>query len=331
MNIKRGKAFAEHAKAIITEDKFIQENEENEDILLLEGVDDIEVITNYYLYKRNDKNLNFRLLTANDKSLPEHSPVAGKKNALVMHTKLKEKNKNVICLLDRDYDFYFEEDKDKQDCSVKYYDYFELENYLFDEKIFKVVVKNVCKYTNYSEYVAIITMLHEVERACLPYANLCLLRELNYRKNVIEQYQLDKILEIIGVNLDSMMKMDNLGNENQLERISIFIENELEKVNLDINEVNKIIEKDVVNHIYLNEPLELFKYSLKGKKIAKSLPSFFKYLLTENHFLQPADGNLSSIMSRLRDEWLPNMSDKLSELLIDIEKQFTLQKDSLIK
>lgn len=62
---------------------------------------------------------------------------------------MKRKGRKVICLLDRDYDFYLgEKIPDEQ---VRYYNYFELENYLFEEKIMKFVVRNLYDFSNRDE------------------------------------------------------------------------------------------------------------------------------------------------------------------------------------
>jgi hypothetical protein len=325
MSIKRGSALKESAKAIITETKFIKKEITNDKLLLLEGPDDIEVISNYYLYRGREVKKAFRLVKANEEEIEGANTVAGKQNAIKLFEKLRQKNRNVICLLDRDYDFYLNETH--PDPRVKYYDYYELENYLFEDSLFRVILKNVCNYNDFKYYEELILLLKDIEDACKPYILLCFLREVNYRTSVLTEEQLSKVLKIINTKPSSMMEMKNLGIDNELDRISCFIETELSKVGLSIVLVQKIIDDNNYvssNLMNVSEPLHLFRYAIKGKMISNSLSFFFKYILEHNPYLSElkSKGDLSRILSRLKIEWIPVLSQDFTELLKRIEDDF---------
>ncbi|HZG61406.1 MAG TPA: DUF4435 domain-containing protein [Anoxybacillus sp.] len=325
MSIRKGSALKESAKAVITETKFTKKDLATDRLLLLEGPDDVEVIRNFYLYKGSEVKRVFRLIKANEEEIEESNKIAGKQNALQLFKKLKSQNRNVICLLDRDFDFYLNETH--RDPRVIYYDYYELENYIFEDSIFRVILKNVCDYSEFSIYEELVLLLHDIEKACKPYILLCFLREVNYRKNVLTEDQLNKVLEIIKVKPVSMMEMKHLGIDNKLERISRYIEIELKKVGLSIESVRQIIDENGydANKIMENtEPLYLFKYAIKGKMVSNSLSYFFKYILETNPHLNEikSKGDLSRILPRLKIEWIPNFSKKFSELMNLIENKY---------
>lgn len=325
MIIKRGSALKEDAKAVITETRFTKRNLNNDKLLLVEGPDDIDVIRNYYLYRGREVSRVFRVIKANEEDIEGSSKTAGKQNALNMFERLKQEQRNVICLLDRDYDFYLKEKV--ADSRVKYYHYYELENYLFDDSVLRIILKNVCNYPDIEYYQKIVLLLHEIEQACKPYVLLCFLREVNYRKNILTEDQLTMVLKIINVKLTSMMEMKNLGVENPLDRITSYIETELAKVSLSTVLIQKMIdENDYESSVLMNEknPLSLFRYALKGKTLSNFLSHFFNYILNNNPFLNEfkSKGNLSSIPSRLKIEWIPNSSKNFEELLNTIERDF---------
>ncbi|MHA4218130.1 hypothetical protein [Bacillus cereus] len=328
MSIRRGSALKEHAKAVITESLFAKKDFENDKFLLLEGSDDIDVIKHYYMYKGIEVKRVFRLIKADEEGIEGSNKVAGKQNALNFFGKLKEKNRNVICLLDRDYDFYL--DEVNSDPKIKYYDYYELENYLFEDTLLMIILKNVCNYPDIESYEKMVTLLHNIEKECKPYILLCFLREVNYRKNILTEEQLNKVLEIIDKKPASMMQMKHLGIENALERITGYIEIELGKVGLNIELVEKIINENDYESSQLmdvSEPLYLFRYAIKGKTISNSIPYFFKYILENNPDLNEfkSKGNLSNLLSRLKIEWIPNSSQDFTKLLEEIEREFELE------
>ncbi|PEQ86764.1 DUF4435 domain-containing protein [Bacillus cereus] len=329
MSIKRGSALKEDAKAIITETRFTRKDFTHDRLLLLEGPDDIKVINNYYLYKGAAAKKTFRLIKANDEEIAGSTTIAGKKNALTLFKRLRHENRNVICLLDRDYDFHLKENH--LDSRIKYYDYYELENYLFDDSLLKVILKNVCDYPDIECYQKMILLLHDIELACKPYILICFLREVHYRKNILTEEQLDKVLSIIKTSPSSMMHMKHLNTDNKIERIQKYIETELEKVGLSIDCVQKMIDKnDYESSSVMNitEPLHLFKYAIKGKLITNSLTHFSKYILEQDPYLNSlkSTGDLSGSLSRLRIEWIPNLSQDFTRLLKMIEDEFEDQE-----
>ncbi|MBT2663612.1 DUF4435 domain-containing protein [Bacillus sp. ISL-45] len=322
MGIRRGSSLKENVKAVLTETRFTKRELSEDKLLLLEGPDDIEVIRNYYLYKGKEVTRIFRLIKANE---DQTDGVAGKKNALKYYQKLRSENRNVICLLDRDYDFYLDEKND--DPRIKYYDYFELENYLFDDSLFRIILKNVCDYPDVNYYNELVLLLHGIEESCKPFILLCFLREVNYRKDILTEEQLKKVLEIIRFNPMSIMQMTNLNTENVLDRIPTFVNNELQKVGLNIQLVCRLLQDNNYDPRYITditEPLYLFRYTIKGKTISNSLDYFFKYILEQNPHLKEikSKGNLSSIIARLKIEWIPSLSERFTELITKIENEY---------
>ncbi|SLK12258.1 DUF4435 domain-containing protein [Bacillus toyonensis] len=329
MGIKRGSAITEHAKAVLTESRFTKKALQEEKLLLLEGPDDIEVIRNFYLYKNGGTKGKFRLIKANETEFDETNTVAGKRNALNLFEKLKQEKRNVICLLDRDYDFYLKETY--QDPKVKYYNYYELENYLFEDSLLRVVLKHVYDYPDFQCYEQILLSLHDIEKACKPYVLMCFLREVNYRKGVLTEEQITKVLKIIKVTPHSMMEMRHLGIDNALQRISSYIETELEKVNLSIERVKEIIHQndfELGSLIDISKPLDLFRYAIKGKVVVSCFTFFLKYILENNSHLEEfkSQGDLSSLTRRLKIEWIPNLSRDFTDLLNEIEVEFEKEK-----
>ena len=232
-------------------------------------------------------------------------------------------------MLDRDFDFHLNEVH--PDSRVKYYNYYELENYLFEDSLLKIVLKNVCNYSDMNHYYEMIRLLHEIEKACKPYVLLCFLREVHYRKDILTEDQLAKVLEIIKKNPSSMMQMRNLGIANELERIPGYIESELNKVGLSIEIVLELIDDNDYESssiMGVTEPLDLFKFAITGKLVSNSLSYFFKYILTNSSELNQikSKGNLSSIITRLKLEWIPTLSQDLSELLKEIETEFEMEQ-----
>ncbi|KAA0760408.1 hypothetical protein DT250_24910 [Bacillus sp. AR2-1] len=329
MSIKRGSALTEDARAIITETLFTRKRLDDEKLLLLEGPDDIKVINNYYLYNETHEKKRFKLIKANDEEVTGSTTTAGKQNALKLFRRLRQKDRNVICLLDRDYDFYLKENE--SDPRIKYYDYFELENYLFDESLLKIILKNVCDYSDAESYQKMIKLLHDIELACKPYVLLCFLREVHYRNRVLTEDQLSKVLDIIDKSPSSMMQMKNLNTDNKIERISKYIEMELKKVGLSTEIVQKIIDENNYkssDFMDISEPMDLFKFAIKGKLISNSLTHFSNYILEKDEDLKSmkSTGNLSGILSRLKIEWIPNLSKDFIRLVQMVENEFDKQE-----
>lgn len=321
MGIKRGNALKEHASAVITETRFNRAELQDTCLLLLEGPDDIDVISDFYLH--DSRAISYRLLKAND--IEEDYKVAGKKHALALYENLKSNDRNVICLLDRDYDVYLNEKHD--DINIKYYHYYELENYLFEEDILKIIVKNIYNYSDIDEYEKIKKYLSDIELACIPYIVICLFREINYRNNFINQEQLEGLLKIIKCKPSSMMQMKNLETDNKLERIERYIVKELQQLELDLEQIKSIVNSYGFNIelIFNNSvPLYQFKYNLKGKIIASCLEIFVKYIFEVNPELESkrSKGSLKDLITRLKLEWIPKSSKELKGLLEEIEEQF---------
>ncbi|QNK57323.1 DUF4435 domain-containing protein [Paenibacillus sp. PAMC21692] len=326
MNIRRGSALKESAKAVVTETIFTKSFFGKDKLLLLEGPDDVEVINSYYLYKGKEVKKTFRLLKANDEEIDGSSKVAGKRNAIKLFERLEQEKRNVICLLDRDYDFFLREKHSNP--RVMYYDYYELENYLFEDTLLRIIIKNACNYSQLEVYEEILHCLHKIEEYCKPFIQLCILREINYRSPVLSEVQLEKVLKILREKPSSMMRMQHLGIENALERISGYIDQQLSQVGLDTTSVEKIIvgyDNELSSILSSTEPLYLFKYAIKGKIISNSLSEFIKYILEENPHLkkEKPKGDLSNITGRLKVEWIPGISQEFSYLLQKIEQEFS--------
>jgi hypothetical protein len=322
MNIKRGSALKESAKAVITETRFTKKDLSMDKLLLLEGPNDIEVIRNFYLFNDREVTKVFRLINANEENTEE---VAGKRNAINYFNKLRQENRNVICLLDRDYDFYLNDTISNP--RIKYYDYFELENYLFEDSLFRIVLKNVCDYHDINYYEEMKLLLHGFEESCKPYILLCFLREVNYRKKILTEEQLNKVLYIISKQPFNIMEMKHLNIDNILDKIPGYVDTELKKVGLNLELVQNMIDEngfDSCSIMDITEPLYLFRFTIKGKTICNSLPYFFKYILEQNPHLNEikSKGNLTSILARLKIEWIPSLSPNFKKLITMIEHEF---------
>ncbi|MEJ8303521.1 DUF4435 domain-containing protein [Saccharibacillus sacchari] len=321
MNIKKGSSFNENARAIINERYFMKKAPKHK-MLLVEGIEDINVIRDFYIHK--NQKLIFKLVLANDPNLEEPLNFAGKKNSIVQHENLRTQGHNVVSLLDRDYDFFLNEDI--TDPKIIYYDYFELENYLFESSIFKVVVKNIFNYEDQETYDMFLVSLSKVEYALYPYILLCLLREVNYRKSILDSDKLENVLNIIKKKPASMMQMSNLAANDPLDRILEYIQKELGRVELSIEKVESILQEHCPNFSFFDSKnsLDIFKYYIKGKTICSSLPLMLKNEAEKNSDLKNGNviGNLDNLISRLRLEWIPTISKEFEYLLQKIEVSF---------
>ena len=322
MPIKKGSHLLEHADAVYMEDKFSKELMEDF-LLLLEGSDDILVIKK--IYELKSEPMKFRLLKANDENIEEKTIAAGKKNALNVYDDLKSKGRNIACLLDRDYDFHLNEQRN--DKYIKYYDYYELENYIFEEKILRLLIGNIYSYSNDDEFFGFLNYFKKIEEACKPYMLLCYFREVNFRENILEEDKMNKLLKIIDKKPTSMMQMQNIEEEDKLNKIKSYIDENLKCIDLSIEKIQNLIVEcgyDYNRIMNDNDVMFGFKFNVKGKMILNCLDVFANYIFEICPELRnkKSKGDLSNLGTRLKLEWIPTSCNSLSRLLVDIEKLF---------
>lgn len=323
MQIKRGSNIFEDANAVYMESSFGAPCEEDF-LLLLEGSEDISVINK--LYEIQSRELSFRLIKANDDFIEDNKSIAGKRNALDIYDDFKSKGRNIICLLDRDYDFFLGEQRTEE--FIKYYDYYELENYIFDEKILKLLINNIYAYSSEEDFFEFLSYFKFIEEACESYILLCYFREINYRKNILDEQQLAKLLAILRLKPMSMMQMNHICSSNKLDKIKIYIENELQNVNLSLEKIKELILENGYNYEQIlnkEDNLFYFKYNIKGKTVLSCLETFANYLFEAYPQLKckKSEGDLSNLSVRLKKEWIPTSCNSLNRLLLEIEELFT--------
>lgn len=330
MNIRRGSALTESILAVTVEPKFNIDFLGNDFLLLVEGKDDVATIKDYYLH--NNNNLGIRCITATDdiEGFLDVDSVNGKKMALKRYTEIKSQGRNIICLLDRDYDFYLNEDQSKK--GIIYYNFFELENHLFDDAVAKIFVKNIYNYSCLDEYNEFIGYLSDLSNSCKSYAKLCYFREINYKESVLNEKQLDVLLNIIKIIPGRMMQMNHIDCEDKVNRIDSYIESQLNEQGLNISQIDYLIfhlgyEIDLLQSSRKNENLDIFKYAIKGKVLINSIQHFINYLYEKYPKLaiRKSEGNLSSLSVRLKLEWIPLYSNNFKNTLLSIENQFIEQ------
>ncbi|MBZ2154956.1 hypothetical protein K1J10_09990, partial [Streptococcus australis] len=108
-----------------------------EKVLIVEGITDKEVLDNYLYLKRIK--VDFSIRSAN---MIEGNSYSGKDWALQYYDRNKS-NQEIKVLLDRDYDYICS--SQREDEGIFYYDYYELENYFFEDKILKSILIPNCQ------------------------------------------------------------------------------------------------------------------------------------------------------------------------------------------
>lgn len=318
--------FEEILESVLAEKEMFGFDEYSDKILLVEGVDDIRVINSYYYYK-DIEDLPFRVVRAEE--LDEK--VSGKKNALKAFENYKEEFANIICLLDRDFDFFLGEEI--SDERIFYYDYYELENYLFDETVLKRLAARYFSCNNNTIFEKILLELQEKVPVFLPYMKLGLFRECCYKnpslkdKVGVDQEGIEKIAKIIRTNPVSILerKKGEFSNLSPSEKIMKFISDELNQIQVNMENIEESILQDEVASTSMGffeiNDLSFFKYGIGGKLILGALQHLMKEDFTSAEFNKA--GNLLSLENSLKNDWIPGSSKEFSNLMDVIEMKIS--------
>lgn len=313
--VKKGRAFHETATAIISaENNFSVSNDMP--IVIVEGTDDITVLSKYYFYKASEKPAKF--VTAKD----FRSSSAGKKKAIEYYYKCKDMDHQVYCLLDKDYDFYLK--NNKEDENIFYYHFFELENYLFDDSVFRVFLATYFNVTEETKLEELLGKLEPIKEVLRPLADISLFRELHfYDKSSIQltEEQQKKLVALGRLNNMDWLLSDKNKDLNTVEfnkKIKHFIDMELREVNLTLEEIK------IDTNIYLekHKEIEFLKLALSGKVAAKAIVTILEYCFGFSRTKK----NVENIITACTDEWIPLNSRSFRRLIGRIEKKIEEDK-----
>jgi hypothetical protein len=189
-------------------------------------------------------------------------------------------------LLDRDYDFVLQTNRINKD--IFYYDFYELENYLFDIQTFKEFLLHCypkeLKLDAFQEVFEDITNFDVSENFLFIYY-LSLYRELNYYErtnkkieNIVEYSNFIKKFNYSGVYTG---KDPEVIGESLNEKVSSYIENKLNLI--EDNLFNDI--KDFFEAEYFEKPesfLEFSQFYFKGKILLRNFSIILKMINNNN-------------------------------------------------
>ncbi|MGG0655536.1 DUF4435 domain-containing protein [Rummeliibacillus pycnus] len=283
-----------------------------EKILIVEGSDDIQAIRKYYFHK--DKQLPFRVVKAED--LNEN--VSGKKTALKAFDRHKARIPNLFCLLDRDFDFII--GKNREESRIFYYDYYELENYLFEEKILRLMISRFFD-ANEVNYNNILSEFSKIAKIYKHFSHLGAIREICYHEEQEDLLGI-KLAMLAKSNLISILENksnDYLGLSN-IERVEKYLNIELSHISTNLAEVYELFkEKEVASTTLTttDESLEFFRTFISSKFVLKSIVFLMKFCIENVTFNRR--GEKSSLESDLKNEWIPTQSEKFAEIMQKIE------------
>ncbi len=256
-------------------------------ILIVEGNTDKQALENYFSI--NKINFDFEIKT----SEIEESK-SGKKIALEYYSKNKE-TQDIRLLIDRDYDFLCSSNCFNSD--IFYYDYYELENYIFEENVIRLVlISHKVRIDKVEEIVNfLMSSISDLLDPLITCSKLRIFRELH--KNYKTTFQLSteaihkyayfvKHLNIIGCLIG---KDPKIAGDTFKDRIEKYLKYELKSIDRDLyDKINNQFESLAIN--YPNSLFEFFRYFFKGKDCIK----FFPILLKEANIF---DGNLNEFSS----------------------------------
>ncbi|GIN71150.1 hypothetical protein J14TS2_16250 [Bacillus sp. J14TS2] len=324
MLITKGSSITETVDSIVSTEHFTGEPYDGPPLLIVEGVDDIQVLQKYY-YFYNNGSLPFKVVLG---SLDEK--MGGKKRALDAYSENKTKFNQVFCLIDRDFDFHLGEESD--DKNVFYYDYYELENYLFDSEILKLLFGRFFNCTTIDQYNVLVQELQHLATIYVPYSQLAYFRELHFRGKteiLLSEDGINKFSKIVKIKPERIINDDSLEDRGvpTAERIEKFLEKELSEINLTIQRIKDNFSHDsfllIAGAREINEEsegLDFFRYFISGKFILGSLAILFK-TFTSMRYVNNVDRN--SIENTLKNEWIPKNSVMFKQLIESIENEIT--------
>lgn len=243
-------------------------------ILIVEGSTDKECIERFY-YKQK-KTLTFDVRTA---SLLDENRIDGKKNALAYYHDNKS-DQEIRVLLDRDYDFIL--DLNETEDNIYYYDYYELENYLFDEEVLEEYIVNSIREFSPEEVKATLETIKttNIDSSFSLFYKLVVIREIHYNQlhnfgfnesTITTFAQMIKNLSFSAIlqGQHPLCKGDTIE-----ERINSFFEQALKKIDDSLSDdVNDFWEES--EYPLPENFIQFCQYYFKGKALLKSLDCIF--------------------------------------------------------
>ena len=262
-----------------------------EKVLIVEGITDKEVLDNYLYLKRIK--VNFSIRSAN---MIEGNSYSGKDWALQYYDRNKS-NQEIKVLLDRDYDYICS--SQREDEGIFYYDYYELENYFFEDKILKSIL--ISNGISIDEIEKIMSFLNDKDtislHSLLECSKLRIFRKLHkdkattFQLNDSEIKQFADFIKNIDIRSCFPGRDPNLIGENFTDRLDCYLNNNLNSINSTLyNQIQDFFNSNATDISYPKTLIEYFRYFFKGKDSIKFISDF---LLNEN-LIQSNLNNVSS-------------------------------------
>ena len=279
-------------------------------LLIVEGKDDIDVINNYYYVMK--KPVPWKVLSG--KSMG--AEVAGKKNALFYYKRFKNKfSAEVYCLIDRDYDWII--GVQETDEGIYYYDFYELENYLFEEDILRLLFMKYFNCNTIERYEELYGKFTDVQPMFEFLFRARLFRELHYLDKVEQKLNSEEIIkyaDICNPKLESILsgKHPKVSGQQYIDRITYYLKSEIEALN---GTLNTSIVETTEPYIKPQKEIEFLQKNLSGKYLSKTIVFILENCFKENK----TNRDSNSILYTLFNQWIPFNSKKYNELFAKME------------
>lgn len=313
--IKKGSSVIETIDSLLAAEENFGFVDDDYPIMLVEGKDDKILIDRYYYHKNDSKNP-FRVAVGLDFG----EKVNGKKMAIKSYEEIKKFYSKVFVLIDRDFDYYLGENLSEKDPNIYYYDYYELENYLFEDSILKLYFDRYFECINDHEFEGL--KLEFKKMVCLfdPFSTLSFIRELIYREkieNVYSQFQIETIASVASKNPSGVLQNTSAiySGLSAKEKVDAYINAELGKVDLTYDYlIDRISNNEVASDIAEDEEdsVYFYKYLISGKLIVNSLNIIIEHF--EEIRTKPKRSQVV-LTETLKKEWIPLYSEKYSRLI----------------
>lgn len=320
MKITKGTSIFETIDSLVAAKLFFNKEDDDYPILMVEGKDDVNVIQRYYYHNRKGK-VPFKIVLAEDLNQKNN----GKKNALNAYQKYKKHFSKIFCLLDKDYDLLLGEDLSATDSNISYYDYYELENYLFEEPILRLFFDRYFECTDNSDFYALRKELEEAAEIYHPFSKASIFRELFYREMTNEKLDEEEIKHIANATKKSPQSiLENnspvFSNYSLKEKVEKYFEIEFSEVDLSFKDLEKDTNslQESAADIEDVDPLDFFKYNISASYILQSLLIVLRSFKTLQF---NSIGTNLSLEKSLKQEWIPIHSTKFEKKLSEIEKK----------
>ena len=320
MEIKEGSSVTETIDSLLAADTNFGYIEDDAPIILVEGKDDKELIDRYY-YHRNGESNPFRVAVGEDFD----EKVNGKKMALRSFHKIKNKYSRVFMLVDRDFDFFVGENLSSTDSDIFYYDYYELENYLFEDAILKLYFDRYFDCVDEAQFEKLKRELKKVICILEPFSQLSFIRELIYRDRLnieLEEEHKIHIASIAAKNPSGVLqnKSNSYIGLRSKEKVEKYIDFELDKIGLNLDCLidsmsGEEVASDLANY---EDPVYFFKFLISGKSIINSLNIIIEHIDEITVIPKRSNGVLAETVKK---EWIPLYSESYSNLLNKIQSR----------